>query len=196
MKKFLLSLLASFALIANVQAEEFTDYLYVNLYGSDLDPMEATVTVTQQDDGTYTFTLPNFILEMAGSPMAIGTINVTDIAGTESDGVVYLSVEKNITIESGTTPGVIFWIGPSLGEIPILLEAKMADKLYADITINMGIMGTIYVTFGEDFTDTGIESVRSDVNVQSGTSYTITGIKASEGYKGIVVKDGKKVLVK
>ncbi len=196
MKKFLLSLLASFALIANVQAEEFTDYLYVNLYGSDLDPVEATVTVSQQDDGTYTFTLPNFILETAGSSMAIGTINVTGIEGTESDGVIYLSVEKDITIESGTTSGVIFWIGPSLGEIPIKLDAKMAEKLYAYITINMGIMGTIYVTFGEDFTDTGIESVRSDVNVQSGTSYTITGIKASEGYKGIVIKDGKKVLVK
>ncbi len=194
MKKFLLSLLASFALIANVQAKEFTDSLYVNLYGSDLDPVEATVTVTQQDDGTYTFTLPNFILETEGSSMAIGTINVTDIEGSESDDVILLSVEKNITIEKGDDPSVSFWMGPFLGEIPIKLDAKMADKLYADISIDMGSI--IYVTFGEDFTGTGIESVRSDVNVQSGTSYTITGIKASEGYKGIVVKDGKKVLVK
>ncbi len=197
MKKFLLSLLALIALAAN--AETTTTYegtltvkamVFVTLYEG-----EDVIYVTAQDNGKYTLELKNFGFEMTGVLLELGNIVVTDIDGTEGeDGSITLYTSQYITIQDGDDP-TIDWQGPSMGEISVTINGTMTDEtLSATITIPVGT--DITVTFEGKATDTGIESVRSDVNVQNGTSYTINGMKASEGYKGIVIKDGKKVLVK
>ncbi len=197
MKKFLLSLLALIALTAN--AETTTTYegtltvkamVIVTLYEG-----EDVIYVTAQDNGKYTLELKNFSFEMTGETLELGNIVVTDIDGTEGeDGSITLYTSQDITIQDGDDP-TVDWSGPSLGEISVTINGTMTkETLSATITIPVGM--DITVTFEGKATDTGIEAVRSDSSVQSGTSYTINGMKASEGYKGIVVKDGKKVLVK
>ena len=47
-------------------------------------------------------------------------------------------VRDNITITEGTTPGIPFWIGPSLGNVPINMRGEIrGEQLYFIIDIKM-----------------------------------------------------------
>ncbi len=147
MKKFFIIFGALATLFANAQTTSYTDELRVTLNGTDLEPSEATVEVTLQDDGKYTFSLPNFILVQEESSMAIGTIKVTDIEATAlPNGKTILAVSEDIKIESGDS-GTI-WMGPFLGNIPVVFNAVMSEeKVYVQISIDMSSM-FIDVEFG------------------------------------------------
>ena len=57
--------------------------------------------------------------------------------------------------------------------------------------------GYIYYIDGSKFivTPTGINAAKSE-NVQNGISYNLSGQRVAEGYKGLVIKNGKKYVVK
>lgn len=147
-----------FTLIAAVMtalasmATDYTDKLQVLVNGSGA-TQEATISLIEEEDGTTTLKLNNFILDDGkGSVMPVGNIVLRNVA----DAIAPTAGEKayaftgDITIEAGTKEGVDTWLGPILGLVPVELRASLKDgKLYAVIDINMESLGqVINVVFG------------------------------------------------
>ncbi len=175
--------------------DTFDGNLKVSALGITLYEDVSSIFVTTQTDGKFGMTLKNFSMTMTGVKMNLGTIVVNDIEGTPGDGCVNLSTSQYITIQPGDDIDGITWSGPDLGEISVTVAGELtAGTLTATITIPVGMN----VTVNFNGTTAGIKSVTSSSSSRpyDNTPYTLQGIKASEGYKGIVIKNGKKVLKK
>ncbi|MCD8281774.1 MAG: calycin-like domain-containing protein, partial [Prevotella sp.] len=164
-------------LVATILAAEITD--------------TSTVYVENETDGTYTLTLKNFILTLAGEPMYVGTIHIPGITGTANNGVVEIASTQNITIDSGDDESQ-YWMGPYLGEVPVELDGTIGDGTIALTLSITAAIGTIGVEFNGSV-PAGIQAVPATA-VKNDTPYTLTGVKAPAGYKGIVIENGRKVL--
>ncbi len=147
------------ALAAN--ATDYTDDLAVTVNGSTT-TAETTISITQAEDGTYTFTLPNFsvtITMVVQITENVGTVVISGIEGTElAGGKVMLTADKNIEISAGDDESITDWIGPSLGEVPVTLSAVMTeDKLCADLGISIAVSSSLSISataeFGTAFSD-------------------------------------------
>ena len=149
MKK-IFTLIALAASTVAAMATDYTDRLSVVINGAATAPAAVnTISVVEEGAG-YTLTLKNFELTLGGVPMSVGTIVVPNVSGTAADGSTVLKSAQAINIVPGdATPTGGFWMGPSLGDVPVDIVAEMtADHLYAIITINLPGMN-IEVTFGE-----------------------------------------------
>lgn len=153
MKKFLLSLaVAMTAMFAAAQTKTYTDNLAINMDGTDMAPQQSSIIVKQENNGTYTLSLNNFIIHDSGMDMPVGNIVVNNISVTTDKGIKAFKVEQNITIQPGETEND--WIGPYLGELPISISGKMTEgSLYCSIGINMN-GSIINVVFGTDINKT------------------------------------------
>ena len=169
MKKTLLTIavaLASFLGI-NLQTaaqttKTFTDYLIVTVNEESSEPQAADIKVSVLDN-VMTFALKNFCLAAGDDVIGVGNIELTDIelSETEMDGVYSFSVNKSITITAGDLEDVSMWLGPELGEIPIVLKGNICnDKLYVTIDIDMvALLGqTIQVEVGTPIDNTTMEN--------------------------------------
>lgn len=162
--------------------KSYTDQLTVTAMGSTMPSQEATIIVTKQDDGNYTLSLKNFTLE---GVMAVGTVEMKDVAAVEEDGKVKLTTKQTVTIQDGDDPDVTW----ALSGVPVDVDmtAEMTDsKLTATINILYSIPGVfdmdIEVAFG--YVPSGISNVTvSDNGVE--TIYDLSGKKLNELQKGI-----------
>lgn len=135
-------------------ATDYTDKLVVTINGTSTAPADATITVDEQSDGKYALSLKNFELNAGeGQIMSVGTINLLDVEATANGNSTILRTNQTITIDNGDgVPSSGFWMGPMLGEVPVDLTAKIEDgQLYTIININMAMMGTIEVVFGDTY---------------------------------------------
>ena len=144
----------------------YTEPLVVTVNGETSDPQNANVTVINNGNGTINFVLKNFFLVSGSDSMPVGTIYVENIAVEEGeDGLKHFAYDGPITIQAGDKEGVDMWMGPALGEIPIVLNGKMNDEsLFATIDIDMSstLGQTIHVQLGTD----------SGSIIENGTVYT------------------------
>ena len=167
MKK-IFTLLAALLLAVGSQAKDYKDSLVVTVNGV-VTEQNATVALTQDADGLYTFSLKNFILEAGGQQMGIGTITIDKLQSFQAGGNIMLQTSRNLTITEGDIASPSGkWIGPMLGDIPINLTAKISDeKVYASIAITMATLGqTIDVTFGSGYQlpNSGFENFYDESN--------------------------------
>ncbi len=170
----------------------YNDALKVNINGQLVQNEQTTINVVEFVDGTYSLALRNFILQDE-EPMPVGNIILDNIAATETDGVYSFSTERNIQIAAGDDKNA-FWMGPELGAVPVVLVGKMtAEKLYCDITIDLGFMQVGVVFGNEDIT--GIEAVEAGQGVKVIHDLTGRRIEAINA-PGIYIVGGKKVVVK
>lgn len=141
-------------------ANDYTDKLTVTVNGESME-QQATITITQQSDGKYTFSLNNFCLESVDddgtvSRMGVGNIVLADREGTTVDGITSIAYNGGINIEAGDDPSIDFWMGPmlaDLGPVPIDMQARFNDtQLYCEIYIDlMSLLGQkIEVVFGTE----------------------------------------------
>ena len=138
-------------------ANDYTDKLTVTVNGESME-QQATITITQQSDGKYTFSLNNFCLESVDddgtvSRMGVGNIVLADREGTTQDGITSISYDDIITITEGDDPSIDFWMGPMIGAVPINMVARFNDtQLYCEIYIDlMALLGQkIEVVFGTE----------------------------------------------
>ena len=189
----------------------YTDDLTVTINDESTEPQQTNILVTENADGTYTLSLKNFMLGVGADALGVGNIELSGIVATEENGIKTFSVNQIINIAEGDAEGVETWLGPILGDVPIVLSAKMTtEKLYCTIDIDM--MSTleqiIYVVFGTDEFNTipeggdGIENVTvadAKVNVYNLQGVVVkTNVKtanALDGLKqGIYIVNGKKVV--
>ena len=138
-------------------ANDYTDKLTVTVNGESME-QQATITITQQSDGKYTFSLKNFCLESVDddgtvSRMGVGNIVLADREGTTVDGITSISYNDDIVITNGDDPSIDFWMGELLGPVPIDMQARFNDtQLYCEIYIDlMSLLGQkIEVVFGTE----------------------------------------------
>ena len=197
MKKILLTMFMAVAtIVAMAQTTNYTDNLVVSVNGEST-TQETTITVEQNNDGTYTLSLNKFILVDGKDIMPVGNIVLENIEATEENGIKSFAVERNIIITAGDEKEGD-WIGPMLGEVPVSLSGKMdAKKLYCTIDIDMSAMlrQVINVVFGDEKAVTSIENIAVENNAT--VIYDITGRRVNEiTNAGIYIVNGKKVFVK
>lgn len=152
MKKFF-TLVTALVLATGAFAEDYTDILVVTVNGASTS-QTATISLNQNENGTYNFSLKNFVLGSGKDQMAIGNINLNNVEGETKDGVLSMSVDRNIKIVPGDDPNVKAWMGPAIsamGAIPVRMIAEQrGEKLYTVINIDLSktMHQIIKVVFG------------------------------------------------
>lgn len=209
MRKTLLSLMA-FIGLATINASEtlyFTDIITVTINGISSEPQETTIIVEELDDETVNLQLNNFILSNDGDDMYVGNIYLPNVTLTQEDGYKGIYISQTINISEGDLEGVYFWLGPHLGDVPIVFSGKMTDeKFYCTIDIDMmALEQIIYVVFGTDDFSTAVSSVKTSTE-QLVNVYNLAGVcvkknvatdSALEGLsRGIYIVGNKKVIKK
>lgn len=111
---------------------------------------DATITINQNEDGTYVLNIKNFRLTTDGTTMDVGNIVLDNMKGYTINGTTTVVADQIINIQDGDDPNVPMWYGPLLGNVPIVLAAQFdGTKAKADIDIDMrSVMDQfIYVKF-------------------------------------------------
>ncbi len=136
-------------------ATDYTGALNVSVNGAALPEQETTVTIVENDDQSYGIQLNNLILVMGGAPIGVGNIVLDNVPVVHGDGSELLLVNDTIQITAGTTPGIPFWMGPGLGNVPIDMKGEISgEELYFCIDIDMTettLRQAITVEFGGNF---------------------------------------------
>ena len=148
MKK-IFTFFAAAALAMSAFATDYTGNITVDINGEG-STQETTISIVQNEDETYKLSINNFTLDNNGSPMRVGNIVLDNMKGYTINGVTTVVADQSITIAEGDDPNIAFWMGPLLGNVPIILAAQFdGTKAKADIDIDMrNIMQQfIYVKF-------------------------------------------------
>ena len=192
MKGTLITLAFAFtSILTAAQTCSYTDAMIVSIDGSVVDSQTSTIHVAATANGTYDFTLKNFILKNSTGPMPIGNISLSGITVTEFDGIKEFATEQNITITDGDDGNG--WVETYFGEVPVKLTGKMtAHKLYC--IIDMTLFGqAINIVFGNKNL-TGIDEITGgseDIKVIHDLTGRRIDIVTSAG---IYIINGKKVV--
>ena len=171
MKK-LIAMLVAAACTLGAMATEYTGKLGVSVNGEGM-AQRTTITVFQQEDGNYTLQIKNFCLVTPETTIGVGNIVLTDVEGIEECGFTVLKVNKNITITAGDDPDVAYWLGPDLGEVPIVMTSSF-DDMVATAKIDINMMDIIGQIINVDFIGTNPEAA-----------------PGPQGKKGDVTEDGE-----
>ena len=195
MKHFFTLMLAMVMSTMTAMATDYTDNLIVTVDGGNPTTVnDVKITVTQQENEKYSFSLKNF--SFAGTK--VGDIELNDIEGQEKDGIITLNVpETNIKVKNpalgiGTTINF-------LGGIKFSMTAKISNvtnKMYADMTMK-AMAQNIKAIYGEEKNiTTGIKAPQATTKANNATSiFTLAGQQVSSMTSGnvYIVKttDGK-----
>lgn len=92
-------------------AQETVTYkgkLNIEVYDGKLDPTDATIVVSKESNGTYTFVLKNFSVTIGDQTMKIGDATISDLEPKESNGVVTLEcTDKDAPVTNGDLDGAL-----------------------------------------------------------------------------------------
>lgn len=196
MKKLFTLLFVIIASAMTAMATDYTDNLIITIdNGKPTTVNDVKITVTQQENGKYSFSLKDF--SFAGA--RVGDIELNDIEGQEKDGIITLNVPKtNIKIKNPS-----FGIGTTINIIGIdfSMTAKISNatnKMYADMTMK-AIGQNIKAIYGDEKNiTTGISKLPVDNTNDKVELYNLQGQRISEAKPGqvvIVKKGGKAVKV-
>lgn len=172
--KRLITLLFAVAMTAMAMATDYTDDLQVSVDGgSPTTVKDVKITVTEQSNGKYTFTLKNFKF----SVLNIGDVELTDVEGTEENGITTLSVTDVNTMVKN--PGFFGYTINKAGGITITMTAKLSssnNKMYANMAMKAAGQNIKAVYGSESNITTGISSTRlNPVAAEVSAIYTLAG---------------------
>lgn len=121
---------AFMATTANAQTkEQFTDKLAISLNDVPQEPVDATVELEHQADGTSTFMLKNFTF----GAFEVGDVIVEGIKGVKNGDATTYDFDGTAKLPSNTT------LAEALGhQIPLTLHSVVeGGKLYAEISLSV-----------------------------------------------------------
>ena len=183
---------AFMATTANAQTtEQFTDKLAISLNDVPQDPVDATVELEHQADGTSTFMLKNFTF----GDFEVGDVIVDGIKGVKNGDATTYDFEGTAKLPSNTM------LAEALGhQIPLTLHSVVeGGKLYAEISLSVP-MGeeTLKVdcVFGKK-SETAINGVVAGKTAPAAV-FNATGARQNGLQKGLNIvrtADGKTVKV-
>ena len=197
MKKLFTLLFVIIASAMTAMATDYTDNLIITVDGGKPTTVnDVKITVTQQENEKYSFSLKNF--SFAGTK--VGDIELNDIEGQEKDGIITLNVPetkiyvKNPALGIGTT--INFF-----GGIKFSMTAKISNvtnKMYADMTMKAMAQNIKAIYGDEKNITTGISNLPVDNTNDKVELYNLQGQRISEAKPGQVViekRGGKAVKV-
>lgn len=195
MKKFFMTLAvaatAFMATTANAQTtEQFTDKLAISLNDAPQDPVDATVELEHQADGTSTFMLKNFTFGI----FEVGDVIVEGIKGVKNGDATTYDFEGTAKLPSDKA------VAEALGhQIPLTLHSVVeGGKLYAEIAllVDMGEKLKVDCVFGKK-SETAINGVVAGKTAPAAV-FNATGARQNGLQKGLNIvrtADGKTVKV-
>lgn len=143
MKKIYTLLLSLAALAMPALAKDYPGTLSVTVDGANAEPTQSTISIDKNTDGTYKLSLHNFILYSGGESMAIGNIDIDNVAATTDGDIVWLKTSQSIAITAGDDVSET-WYGPMLtgGEasIPVEMTGRLKDGDFSTL-INIEFAG-------------------------------------------------------
>lgn len=191
MKKLFTLLFVIIASAMTAMATDYTDNLIITIdNGKPTTVNDVKITVTQQENEKYSFSLKNF--SFAGKK--VGDIELNDIEGQEKDGIITLNVPetkinvKNPALGIGTTINI-------LGGIKFSMTAKISNvtnKMYADMTMK-AIGQNIKAIYGDEKNiTTGISNLPVSNDNEKEEIFNLQGQRISEAKPGqvVIVKKG------
>jgi hypothetical protein len=101
-------------------------------------PVAAPIEVTFNNDNTIDFSLKNFGLDLGGAYANVGNVTVPGLQINDQGNFSY---DGDIQITAGDKEGVApeEWIGPTLGDIPVVLKGTIkGEYFYVHLDINIG----------------------------------------------------------
>lgn len=179
------------------EAVEYNGKLTIEMFGSDITEggMDAKVLITPMSDGSYSFVLPNFTLDLGTGPMNIGDIKVDGVNGTTTDGVTtYTGSVENFKLAGGTLDTDITLNGE--------VQADGTANMTIDVLWNNGdTQIPIKCVFTGDKTN-AIEGIEIDSANAPVEFYNLNGVRVNGDSlaPGIYIRrqgnDVKKILVR
>lgn len=90
------------------EAVTYKGKLNIEVSGNNLDPTDATIVVSKESNGTYTFILKNFSVTIGNLTMKIGDATISDLEPKESNGVITLEcTDKDAPVTNGDLDGTL-----------------------------------------------------------------------------------------
>ena len=154
-----------------LESTDYSGFLTVTVNGNSADSQITTIRLIKNTDASYSFALDNFILGAGEDAMPIGNILLKNLTVSE-DGNSF-TANQTIQITEGDKEGVTSWLGPQLGDVPVVLSAtKNGDNMTADIYIDMTntIGQIIKVSFAPELVINGTTTLE----VTGGGLYNVT----------------------
>ena len=176
-------------------AEPTKDYkgkLAISLNGEPQDPVDATISTIQHEDGTYDIRLNKFSFD----PFLIGDVTIKNVPATEVDGWTVFTADQDAEITNGAQ------IAEALhGKVHVKMAAQCKDDdLYAEITLPVELgedVMDVYAVFGEK-PATGINGIENNANTTVTGIYNASGMKLQKMQRGLNIvrtADGKTVKI-
>ena len=154
-----------------LESTDYSGFLTVTVNGNSADSQITTIRLIKNTDASYSFALDNFILGAGEDAMPIGNILLKNLTVSE-DGKTF-TANQTIQITEGDKEGVTSWLGPQLGDVPVVLSAtKNGNNMTADIDIDMTntIGQIIKVSFAPELVINGTTTLE----VTGGGLYNVT----------------------
>jgi len=151
MKKLFTLLFVAVAVIA-ARAKDYYVPITIIVNGTAAD--QTGVISVVENDGLVDLTVKNFMLQSSDGPMGVGNVVVKGIKPIQDGNATLLLTNQTITITAGDDSSVPFWMGPSIGEIPVELRGKIeGDRLrcYLDIDLRATLQQVIQVAIGDGY---------------------------------------------
>lgn len=198
MKKFFtLSALMAVAMMAS--ATDYTDNMvtYTQGFGQELGTSEQTLTLTQNEDGSYKMEFLNWTYAGEFGNSGEGSITLDGLTGVTEGGITTINYDGTITTDKGNKPGVMMWNLAFMGSAthPATILIKFTDdKAYMEIDVqSSGMNGGGAGIFGTDEFET--VSLRAIETSAASTTYNLMGQKCN-AQTGLMLQGGKKVIIK
>ena len=139
MKKFF-TFIAAAALAMSAFATDYAGKITVEVNGEG-STQDATIQINQNEDGTYNLNIKNFRLINESTTLDVGNIVLDNMKGYTINGLTTIVADQIINIQDGDDPSVPMWMGPLLGDVPIIMATQFdGTKAKVDIDINMSAL--------------------------------------------------------
>lgn len=151
MKKFFTLLFVAVVAIA-AKATDYNVPITISVNGVSVD--QTGVVTVVKNKGLYNLTMKNFMLQGADGPMPVGNVELKGIKPIQDGNATLLITSQNVKITAGDTPGVSFWMGPNLPDVPINLRGKIEGnslRCYIDIDMTETLGQVINVAIGNGY---------------------------------------------
>lgn len=172
--------------------KDYKDKLAISLNGVPQDPVDATISTIQHEDGTYDIRLNQFSF----GPILIGDVTIKNVPATEVDGWTVFKTEQDAEITNGAEIAELLH-----GKVHVKLAAQSKDdNLYAEITLPVVIDEEemdVYAVFGEK-PATGINGIENNADTTVTGIYNASGMKLQKMQRGLNIvrtADGKTVKI-
>lgn len=166
----------------------YSNDLSVTINGLCTQPQPTEIQLIDEKDGSTSLALNNFILRSGKDVMPVGNIYLTKVQRS-GENPMRLTTTQTIAIMPGDLPDIDFWLGPELPEVPVELNAEVADgKMTATIDIDMreALKQIIHVVFAPTLNI----STETNLNTEAGLYNLVVNRNFKKGWSTLCLPFG------